>query len=302
MADQDSESSTEIQAQTSEDSRPRFGAGLDADPSAPPSPAVGGPSEDADSATPSPQERDWDKIDLERVNPDELPEHLKPAKAIVQRLRADYTRKTQEIARQREQMRAEMEAERRQYLEALQRTQPQQAAEQQLDVLQRLAADPNLSAEERRGLEAVKQLIDSQVGQVAQESKALREELQQVRQAQQAILQERQAQAMRRVQGELEEANSAFGEETVNQYAPLIRANYGQVDPRTGEPFTISAMLELFTGRQATAIQQAREGQQAARLDAKAKLRPKAAPTSSEDRGGRLSRREAESQVAKIFG
>jgi len=310
MADQDSENSTETQTATPDESRPRFGSGLtQSDPSPSPSPAVGGPSEDANPETPVPQERDWDKIDLERVNPDELPDHLKPAAQLARRLKADYTRKTQDLAEQRRREAAETAERERRYLEAIGRTQQApSSAQDQLDALQRLAADPSLSPEDRRGLEVVDQLIRGRVEPLTSENEQLKGNLQKMEQFIASIQQERQVQRERALLEDQRAAEEVFGAEEVSTYlsdpayAQLIANNYGRINPRTGQPFNLTALLEVFTGRQAEQIAAARAGQQQARQQAKETVRPKGGVPRGDHASGAISRREAEAQVAKIFG
>jgi uncharacterized phage infection (PIP) family protein YhgE len=310
MAANDPQGTTETPAAAPVDDRPRFGAGLiedTTDPQAAASESDSGPSVGANNQTPDPQASqrpavDWDNIDLERVNPDELPDELKPAAKVARRLRADYTRKTQELASERTRLAQEAAQERQRLIETFSRVQggPGQR-EQAVDFLQQLSADPNLSADERQGLQAIDQLINHRIGPIMQENEQLKQTVAQLQQGYGQLTQRQVDEASRLLVKEVNQAKDTFGEETVQQYAPVIHRLYGQMDPRTQEPYTIAGILELMTGQQAQKVANARaQNLQAARA-AKAQTGPRSS-TAPAATTGPMSKREALAELGSIFG
>ena len=304
----DSDQGTQDQGQVSEESRPRLGASLvESESPDSSSLAANGHSEGKEAKQTSNQIRDWTNPEvLRRAKPDEVPQEHQASYRFVKQQEAAFSRQQQELRRQQEDDRRVADERERRYQETISRLgQPQgPAAETKVAAFQRLMNDPNLGADDRKGLQFVHELVQeasAPVEELRAQNQALIQRLDRLEQGFGQVSQREVDQATQRLAGDLQTANETFGEDVVNQYAGLIRQNIGQVDPRTGEKFTIVSMLELWTGQQAQQINAARNGHQQAQQGAKRQAAPRAASARGRSDSGPLSKSEAAAKLEQIF-
>jgi len=195
----------------------------------------------------------------------------------------DYTRKTQDLAEERRAFQAEREQflkEMSQYREQLQ-NQPQQAQHtQEMDGLYQLMNDPSLSPQDRAGVQTLLQIRQAQ-GELAnqiREFQQFREELepqfQQTTQQLQGLTRAQQEAQSKEMRAQGQEAVRLFGEDAVRDNIAFIQANMGQINPQTGEPFTVAQLVGMVTGKPAQEAQKARETSRSASRQAKAQVKP----------------------------
>ena len=270
---------------------PDFGTDLLEDGDQPTASSEGtGPSTPSSGSTAA-----GDAVDLTTADPDSLPSHLKPAAEYIKRFQQDYTRKTMDLADQRrslDQMQAGIQQERQQYLDALNQT-PQASPEDPVQALY-----DALPEEDRRGLSTVDQLVDHRI-KAALGNGAL-EDVSQIRSELNAMKEMQTSGRVREIQSELAEARTEYGD-LVDQYSDLLVTNYGQINPNTSQPFTVTEILGLFSGRTADAAQSARAEDQKARSASKRKTASRA-QTASAGTNGDISDAEASDLIAQLDG
>ena len=270
---------------------PDFGTDLLEDEDQPTASSEGtGPSTPSSGSTAA-----GDAVDLTTADPDSLPSHLKPAAEYIKRFQQDYTRKTMDLADQRrslEQTQAGIQQERQQYLDALNQT-PQASPEDPVQALY-----DALPEEDRRGLSTVDQLVDHRI-KAALGNGAL-EDVSQIRSELNAMKEMQTSGRVREIQSELAEARTEYGD-LVDQYSDLLVTNYGQINPNTSQPFTVTEIMGLFSGRTADAAQSARAEDQKARSSSKRKTASRA-QTASAGTNGDISDAEASDLIAQLDG
>lgn len=246
-------------------------------------------------------------------------------------MRSDYTRKTMELADKNRNLDAREEAFRQRQDEwqttreqKVQSSQPQPSlpqataemtAEQLANAVQythQAMNNPNMTAEQRmqvqqelialQGLQGMRGELD--------ELKSFRQQVAPLlQQTANSVTQLTQAQKDVHVQGRLDkvkEAQELFGEDTVKQYGSQVYMHFSAEDngnamanPATGEPYTPSEIVAMYSGVSMQEAQRARERNGRARTQAKQGTRPagaqQQAPVAA---GGALqSRAEAEAEI-----
>ena len=229
---------------------------------------------------------------------------------------ADYTRKTQEVADLRRQLDAER-AEFRQQQQQFQDTQRQVLLQQQQgppppgipQQLQQVMSDPSLTAEDRAGLNVIltmSQQQEEQAGIIADLRSRLEKWEPQLQTTNQVVTQlssEQQANNLKRMEDQVQEAYDLFGQETTQAAADFIKKNISTPNRKTGQPYTVAELVGLESGRSMEDAQAAREGNRAVRqrskqgVNANGTAHPATTPA-----GGPISRedalREIESNMA----
>ena len=220
---------------------------------------------------------------------------------------ADYTRKTQEIADYRRQLDAER-ADFRQQQQQFQETQRQMLLQQQQgppppgvpQQLQQVMSDPSLSAEDRAGLNVIltmSQQQEEQAGVIANLRARLEHWEPQLKTTNQVVTQmsqEQQANNVKRMEEQVQEAYALFGQEATNGAADFIKKNISTLNRKTGQPYTVAELVGLESGRSVEDQQAARQGNKAVRQRSKQGVNSNgSAHPATTPAGGSLSRDEA---------
>ena len=220
---------------------------------------------------------------------------------------ADYTRKTQEVADSRRQLDAERDSFRQQQ-QQFQETQQQLLLQQQQgppppgipQQLQQVMSDPSLSSEDRAGLNVIltmSQNQEAQAGVIADLRARLEQwepQLQTTNQVVTQLSQEQQAGNLKRMEDQVQEAYTLFGQEATQAAADFIKKNFATPNRNTGQPYTVAELVGLESGRSVEDAQAARQGNKAVRQRAKqggtsnGTAHPATTPA-----GGTLSKEEA---------
>ena len=205
----------------------------------------------------------------------------------------DYTRKTQELADQRradeatrQAFQEEMAASREQMQQVLQRAdQPQaQGYASQFDGL---LQDPNLSPEDRRGVAVLQGMAQEMDGlkqtneQLVQKLAELEPQFAQANQAVQNFSERQHNETLREVNAQLDEANSIFGKDAVDEQMPFVRRMTvtdgswsPEVNPRTQQPYTVAELVSLGSGKAIEDSQKAIAAQKNGKKEAQGKVAP----------------------------
>ena len=220
---------------------------------------------------------------------------------------ADYTRKTQEVADSRRQLDAEREGFRQQQ-QQFQETQQQLLLQQQQgppppgipQQLQQVMSDPSLSAEDRAGLNVIltmSQNQEAQAGVIADLRARLEQwepQLQTTNQVVTQLSQEQQAGNLKRMEDQVQEAYTLFGQEATQAAADFIKKNISTPNRKTGQPYTVAEVVGLESGRSVEDAQAARQGNKAVRQRSKQGVNSNGtAHPATTPAGGTLSKEEA---------
>ena len=220
---------------------------------------------------------------------------------------ADYTRKTQEVADSRRQLDAERDSFRQQQ-QQFQETQQQLLLQQQQgppppgipQQLQQVMSDPSLSSEDRAGLNVIltmSQNQEAQAGVIADLRARLEQWEPQLQTTNQVVTQlshEQQAGNLKRMEDQVQEAYTLFGQEATQAAADFIKKNISTPNRKTGQPYTVAELVGLESGRSVEDAQAARDGNKAVRQRSKqggnsnGTAHPATTPA-----GGTLSKEEA---------
>jgi len=220
---------------------------------------------------------------------------------------ADYTRKTQEVADDRRQLDNER-AEFRQQQAQFQETQRQVLLQQQQgppppglpQQLQQVMSDPSLSAEDRAGLNVILTMSENQEAQagVIADLRARLEQwepqMQTTNQVVTQMSQEQQAGNLKRMEDQVQEAYTLFGQEATQAAADFIKKNISTPNRKTGQPYTVAELVGLESGRSVDDAQAARQGNRAVRQRSKLGVTSNGtAHPATTPAGGTLSKEEA---------
>ena len=220
---------------------------------------------------------------------------------------ADYTRKTQEVADSRRQLDAEREGFRQQQ-QQFQETQQQLLLQQQQgppppgipQQLQQVMSDPSLSAEDRAGLNVIltmSQNQEAQAGVIADLRARLEQWEPQLQTTNQVVTQlshEQQAGNLKRMEDQVQEAYTLFGQEATQAAADFIKKNISTPNRKTGQPYTVAELVGLESGRSVEDAQAARQGNKAVRQRSKQGVNSNGtAHPATTPAGGTLSKEEA---------
>lgn len=220
---------------------------------------------------------------------------------------ADYTRKTQEVADSRRQLDAERDSFRQQQ-QQFQETQQQLLLQQQQgppppgipQQLQQVMSDPSLSAEDRAGLNVIltmSQNQEEQAGVIADLRARLEQWEPQLQTTNQVVTQlshEQQAGNLKRMEDQVQEAYTLFGQEATQAAADFIKKNISTPNRKTGQPYTVAELVGLESGRSVDDAQAARDGNRAVRQRSKQGVNSNGtAHPATTPAGGTLSKEEA---------
>ena len=220
---------------------------------------------------------------------------------------ADYTRKTQEVADSRRQLDAERDSFRQQQ-QQFQETQQQLLLQQQQgppppgipQQLQQVMSDPSLSAEDRAGLNVIltmSQNQEAQAGVIADLRARLEQWEPQLQTTNQVVTQlshEQQAGNLKRMEDQVQEAYTLFGQEATQAAADFIKKHISTPNRKTGQPYTVAELVGLESGRSVEDAQAARDGNKAVRQRSKQGVNSNGtAHPATTPAGGTLSKEEA---------
>ena len=241
---------------------------------------------------------DPDTVDWLRVNPDDVPEQYRPLTGVARNMQSQFTR-TQQDLRDRERAASAAEQQAQTHQAQIQALQSQLAAYQQ-PAQATAPADQwmqNLNEEEQRGIGIVDWRadgkVDAAVSPLLQRVEALE---QQTATATGYIQKEGQ-----RFWGQqIADAEAAYSPEQVEQYRPFILANVSQVNPATGQQFTVKEVMDLFSGTTAVDAAEVRQNDEAVRKTSKSRARTSSSATPASDDSGPLSKGELYSEMGKL--
>lgn len=226
----------------------------------------------------------------------------------------DYSRKTADLAREREALQAERETFRKELQEQFQkqfeelRSQAVPQQQQHDGQLTQLLNDPNLSPQDRAGVQTLMEIRQAQaeLAQQIQDFQQFREQLepqfQEYSQTVQGLTKAQQEAQAKELRAQGQEAVEMFGEDAVRESVDFIQRNHGAVNPRTQKPYTVAELVGLATGRTAEQAQQAREGNQGRRRAAQKTAAANGSTPSSVGTKGAYSRSDAIAEIAANMG
>ena len=243
---------------------------------------------------------DPDTVDWLRVNPDDVPEQYRPLSGIARNMQSQFTR-TQQDLRDRERSAGNAEQQSQSQQAQIQTLQGQLAAYQQSQQADQAAPVEqwmqNLGEEEQRGIGIVdwraEEKVNAAVGPLLQRVAALEQQT--------ATTSGWFQQQSHDYYGQqIAEAEEVYSPEQVEQYRPLILANINQVNPATGQQFTVKEVLDQFTGTTAQNAAEARQNDEAVRRTSKSRARTSTSATPASDDSGPLSKGELMSEMGKL--
>ena len=240
---------------------------------------------------------DPDSVDWLRVNPDDVPEQYRPLTGVVKNVQSQFTR-TQQDLRERERAASAAEQQAQSNQAQIQNLQAQLAAYQQ--PAQATQADQwmqNLNEEEQRGIGIVDWRVDGKVDAAVTPLLQRVEALEQQTATATGYIQK---EGQRFYQQQIAEAEAAYSPEQVDQYRPLILANVREVNPATGQQFTVKEVLDLFSGASAAEAAEVRQNDEAVRRTSKFRARTSSSTTPASDDSGPLSEGELMSEMGKL--
>lgn len=287
-----------------------------------PEPDASAPSSDAadsPNASTADTDFDWDKVDLRRARPEDVPEQYRPQFKVMQKqvkaMQAESTRQMQDLQRREQDLQSrssEMETLKQQIAQLQQAQQQPMTAEQKQKVAQ-LLNDPNTDAETRQALMLVDTLLQERFQELVGDKLAKLEELQGVvPQFQQFVDTMTKQQYKAHFDGlatQVQEAKADHGDD-VNAYADDIKRIMGlgedwmpsgrpMINRATGEPYTIKSAYEFLSGKTAQQSQQARAEDLRIRTEAKKSVSQGPASTAPPNNGG-LSESELDAELGKL--
>ena len=240
---------------------------------------------------------DPDSVDWLRVNPDDVPEQYKPLTGVARNMQSQFTR-TQQDLRDRERAAGAAEQQAQSNQAQIQNLQAQLAAYQQ--PAQATQADQwmqNLNEEEQRGIGIVDWRVDGKVDAAVSPLLQRVEALEQQTATATGYIQK---EGQRFYQQQITDAEAAYSPEQVEQYRPLILANVREVNPATGQQFTVKEVLDLFSGASAAEAAEVRQNDEAVRKTSKSRARTSSSATPASDDSGPLSEGELMSEMGKL--
>lgn len=229
---------------------------------------------------------------------------------------ADYTRKTQELARQREAFQADMAQkqkemdERIRQLTALPQRQtepPKDPMGQYAAMLQQRMADPSAPPEARanaqwelQGIQAVQQAIQQAIEAAVGPLKEGLQALPTLQQQLQGFTQAQQQEQLRILQEQKEAAIEAYGDEIYNAWAPKLAGLVVQngryvpiADPVTGDPMTLAELIGRLSGKAAAGVNEVKDATRNARTAAKRQAGFRSVQPPVQTKGGHWEREDA---------
>jgi len=212
-------------------------------------------------------------------------------------MQSQFTR-TQQDLRDRERAASAAEQQAQSNQAQIQNLQAQLAAYQQ--PAQATQADQwmqNLNEEEQRGIGIVDWRAQEQINAVVN---PLLERLNALEQQSATANGYIQKEGQRFWGQQIADAEAAYSPEQVEQYRPFILANVSQVNPATGQQFTVKEVMDLFSGTTAVDAAEVRQNDEAVRKTSKARARTSSSATPASDDSGPLSKGELYSEMGKL--
>ena len=220
-------------------------------------------------------------------------------------LRADYTRKTQDLADARrdfaqEQQQARQEREQdRQHWENRFNALNASLNPEKPGVLARALDNPELSAEDRAGLQYLQageqeaQALRENVTTLSSQMEEMQGRLNWAYQHLEGQYKDQRGEADREVQEQFAEADKAFGAETTQRSTDVVRALWNKENPQTGAPYTIKEIVAMANNIPAEQAQSAVSRQANGRTQAKRAVSAPQTSPANVPQEGPLSEAEA---------
>ena len=220
-------------------------------------------------------------------------------------LRADYTRKTQDLADARrdfaqEQQQARQEREQdRQHWENRFNALNSSLIPECPGVLARALDNPELSAEDRAGLQYLQageqeaQALRENVTTLSSQMEEMQGRLNWAYQHLEGQYKDQRGEADREVQEQFAEADKAFGAETTQRSTDVVRALWNKENPQTGAPYTIKEIVAMANNIPAEQAQSAVSRQANGRTQAKRAVSAPQTSPANVPQEGPLSEAEA---------
>ena len=241
---------------------------------------------------------DPDNVDWLRVNPDDVPEQYRPLSGVARIMQSQFTR-TQQDLRDRERAAGAAEQQAQAQQAQIQALQGQLAAYQQ-PAQATAPADQwmqNLNEEEQRGIGIVDWRAQEQIKAVANPLLERLNALEQQTATHNGFIQK---EGERFWNQQIVDAEAAYSPEQVEQYRPFILANVSQVNPATGQQFTVKEVMDLFSGATAASAAEVRQNDEAVRKTSKSRARTSSSATPASDDSGPLSKGELMAEMGKL--
>lgn len=221
----------------------------------------------------------------------------------------DYSRKTADLAREREALQAERENYRKEVEERFQRQfeelRSQIPQNQPEGSLTHLLNDPSLSPQDRAGVQTlmqIQQALAQQIQDFQQFRQQMEPQFQEYSQQVQGLTQAQQEAKAKELRAQGQEAVEMFGEDAVRESVEFIRRNHGAVNPKTGKPYTIAEIVGMATGRTAEQAQEARQGNQSRRRSVQKTASSNGSTPASVGTKGAFTQADAIAEIAANMG
>ena len=236
------------------------------------------PSDDAGHSENATSDFDPAQADWLRVDPNTVPEQYQPLVPLAKNLQAQFTRTQQDLADQRNQLAQERQ-------EWASRIQTMAAPPPPPDPIQQMRE--GVSEEEQRGIDAVQQIVQHQVGS---HLTGLNQQVQQLQAQLATANQYVQAQQTAHIGQQVQDARDQYGSDLYS-YTDQIVATTKIANPTTGQPYTVKEAYELHAGITAQNAADVRQQDTQAKRTSKRAVRQTQAVDASEE-GGPLTDNE----------
>lgn len=236
------------------------------------------PSSDAGHSDSATSDFDPAQADWLRVDPNTVPEQYQPLVPLAKNLQAQFTRTQQDLADQRNQLAQERQ-------EWASRIQTMAAPPPPPDPIQQMRE--GVSEEEQRGIDAVQQIVQHQVGS---HLTGLNQQVQQLQAQLATANQYVQAQQTAHIGQQVQDARDQYGSD-LDSYTDQIVATTKIANPTTGQPYTVKEAYELHAGITAKNAADVRQQDTQAKRTSKRAVRQTQGVDASEE-GGPLTDNE----------
>jgi len=244
------------------------------------------PSDDAGHSENATSDFDPAQADWLRVDPETVPEQYQPLVPLAKNLQAQFTKTQQDLADQRNQLAQERQ-------EWASRIQTMAAPPPPPDPIQQMRE--GVSEDEQRGIDAVQQIVQHQVGS---HLTGLQQEVQQLRTQLATANQFVEAQQTAHIGQQVQEARTQYGND-LDSYTDQIVATTKIANPKTGQPYTVKEAYELHAGITAQNAADVRQQDTQAKRTSKRAVRQTQAVDASEE-GGPLTDNEVLNGLASL--
>jgi len=244
------------------------------------------PSDDAGHSENATSDFDPAQADWLRVDPNTVPDQYQPLVPLAKNLQAQFTKTQQDLADQRNQLAQERQ-------EWASRIQTMAAPPPPPDPIQQMRE--GVSEDEQRGIDAVQQIVQHQVGN---HLTGLQQEVQQLRTQLATANQFVEAQQTAHIGQQVQEARTQYGND-LDSYTDQIVATTKIANPKTGQPYTVKEAYELHAGITAQNAADVRQQDTQAKRTSKRAVRQTQAVDASEE-GGPLTDNEVLNGLASL--